>query len=213
MDNNRIEDERKEQVVNAFLEEIFYNVETVNYVKKTDKESQVKGIDTTFTFDGRNYLCDEKAAVNYVNRDFKLNTFCLELSALNKLGKEFMGWFLDPKKENDSYIFVWLDKARSSKLVAPGDIYRAEMALVSRIKLIELLFSRGLTEQRVYEIMKGFREDKNFGTEYGPHKNRYVIQNGIKFTFSPSLKEKPINLLIGREDLKSIADYRRIYIK
>lgn len=207
----REENERKEQIVHSLIEEIFYNTNTINYKKVDDKESQLKGIDTIFTFEGTTYTCDEKAAVDYVNRDFKLNTFCLELSFLDRTGKERWGWFLDPRKENDSYLFIWIDKARTSELKATKDIYRVELALVTRAKLLELLFSRGFSEQTFFDTLKLLRNGG--GIPYGPHENRYIHSHGFKFTISPSLREKPVNMLVSREDLKSISDYQLIYIK
>lgn len=207
----REEDERKEQVVSEFLNEIFYSKDTINYKKVSDRDSQLKGIDATFTFEGSNYICDEKAAVDYVNRDFKLNTFCLELSFLDRIGKERWGWFMDPRKENDSYLFVWIDKARTSELIATRDIYRAEIALVSRARLLELIFSRGFTEPTFFDTIKLLRDGG--GIPYGPHGNRAVYSHGFKFTISPSLREQPVNMLISRDDLKAISDYQFLYIK
>ena len=66
----RTSDERASEVVNNFMQK-FYDNNTTNFKRYFDKLTQVKGIDVSFTFNGVDYKCDEKAAVRWMNR--KLN--------------------------------------------------------------------------------------------------------------------------------------------
>ena len=76
MYNNKIrkEDEKCADIVSKFLEKHFYN-KVENYEKIDDKEQQVKGVDVIFILNGKQYVCDEKAAIRYVNKN--LQTFAI----------------------------------------------------------------------------------------------------------------------------------------
>ena len=112
-----------EKAVHEFLDRHFYN-QVENLVVCKDKVNQLKGIDTMFTLYGFDYKCDEKAALDFTNeqKGRKLNTFCLELSFLNRNDKLMEGWFLNEDMENNSYLFVWVDKSDYDVITSADEI-------------------------------------------------------------------------------------------
>lgn len=183
-------DKKGERTVHEFLLENFYNT-VQNFEDVNDKARQVSGIDSIFTIGDINYACDEKAAVDYVNREFKLNTFCLELSCLTRKDELMDGWFVNENQKNNSYLFIWIDKAKTDKIESKEDILSAEIALVLKSDIYQYLVKHGWTRiklmKKCHQIR--FEDDENFGN----HKN-----NGLKFSYSKNLPEKPINLLLTR---------------
>ena len=182
-----------ESAVHTFLKEHFYN-DVQNLVEIRDKGTQLKGIDTIFEMNGYQYKCDEKAALDFTNeqKGRKLNTFCLELSFLNRNDGLMEGWFVNDKMENNSYLFVWVDKSDYDIIHNANEIREAEIALVLKQDIYDYLYTIGWTIPLLKVKDKRIRDgnDKNFGN---------VNENGCKFAFSPYLSEKPINILLSRD--------------
>lgn len=186
----RRSDETRSDHAHKMLERSFYGPETTDCHGIQDKETQVRGVDTIFTYNGREYNCDEKAAVNYVAKN--LQTFSLELSFIDRTNKKVSGWFLKEDSLTDSYIFMWFDK----------DSY--EMALVEKERINEYLESIGWNKDKLRRKSELIREgkDENFGN---------IKKNGCKFSFSNYdwMPERPINVLVPREKLVKMAVYTK----
>lgn len=97
-------DERGEKIVSEFLDKHFY-IECEDFHRVVDKVQQIKGVDTTFVKNGFQYVCDEKAALKYVNKN--LQTFSMELSFFNAADNISIGWLLDSNKINNSFLPVY----------------------------------------------------------------------------------------------------------
>lgn len=138
----RKSDENGERIVANFLDEKFYEKHTTNFERVNRKEEQIKGIDTIFKYNGETFLCDEKAAIQYRNKD--LQTFSLELSFLNRRNDINNGWLLDTNKINDSFLFCWLNKTKEP-FNSKEDIEELEIALVSRNRILDYLEELGWT--------------------------------------------------------------------
>ena len=125
------QDKNGEKAVHLFLKNIFYPYVT-NYVECNDKDIQFLGIDTSFIYNGFVYQCDEKAALDYTNKQkgCLLNTFCLELSFLNRKDEEMEGWFTKDGNISNSYLFVWVDKSEKNVITSPNEIEEAEIMLI-----------------------------------------------------------------------------------
>ena len=54
----RLQDEKRSNQAHKMFERVFYGPETVDYKDITDKETQVKGVDAIFTYNGQTYHCD-----------------------------------------------------------------------------------------------------------------------------------------------------------
>ena len=190
-------DERASDLVSQFLDKNFYSscsdVERI-YTKK----EQVKGVDIKFTFNGKRYICDEKAAIRYVNQNLK--TFALELSFIDRNGDEHDGWLIDEEKINNSFMFIWLDKADKDTIHSIDDIKELELMIVSRDKIIEYLNGLGWTINKLKKKCIRLRTKSNeiFGS---------IDRDGLKFAYSDRLVEKPINVLLNREIYRKICDF------
>lgn len=200
----RSNDEKGEKLVGLFLDEYFYKNKTTNFSRINDFENQIKGIDTIFDFLGENYMCDEKAAIQYINK--RLNTFSLELSFINKGGKENVGWLLAPDKVNNSFLFCWIDKATNDKLDNYTDILQMEIALIKKSSIINKLISLGWTLDKLQNKCDRIRQNE---TEYLGN----IYEHGLKFHKSFQLVEKPINVLLPRKTLIELADYSEVINK
>ena len=187
------QDKNGEKITQDFLNDVFYNGKSGFLCH--DKERQLKGIDSIFYTDGYKqgfeYKCDEKVALDYVNKEYKLSTFCLELSFLNRKDELMEGWFTNDKMENNCYLFVWVDKAKNDVLTCADDILEAEISLVLKQDIYDYFNSLGWTKEKLREKARRIRsgEDNNFGN---------YKENGCKFSFAQYLPEKPINVLLKR---------------
>lgn len=192
-------DERGEKIVSEFLDKHFY-IECEDFHRVVDKVQQIKGVDTTFVKNGFQYVCDEKAALKYVNKN--LQTFSMELSFFNAADNISIGWLLDSNKINNSFLFCWIDSAINDVLSSSDDIVIMEAALVRKNKIIDYLSNIGWTLDKLFLKCKKIRENP-----YEECGNFY--KNEVKFSKSFQLKEKPINLLIKRSKLLEISDFSK----
>ena len=83
VESKRKYDVKLSNIIYEKLDKEFYQKETTNFKRITDKQTQIQGIDTIFTLNNKTYYCDEKAAIMWRN----LNTYSLELSFINANGK------------------------------------------------------------------------------------------------------------------------------
>ena len=191
----RKEDEKCSDMVSLFLDEHFYSG-CQSFERIFDKKEQIQGIDVVFELNGEKYICDEKAAIRYVNKNLK--TFSLELSFIDRSGSVHDGWLIDKKKINNSFLFVWIDKAKRDILESKGDILELEYALVKKEDIIKHLEDLGWSINKLIKKSKIIREDE---AEYCGD----LYEDGCKFVCSRFLYEKPVNVLIRRETLKKIS--------
>ena len=185
----RYEDVSLSDKVYSFLDNTFYKTETSKFERVIDKDRQVKGLDVIFTYNGKEYKADEKAAVRYRN----LTTYALELSFINRRNEVQEGWLVRDDLENDSYVFVWVDKNKFTEKES------VTLAVVTKDKLNKRLESLGWSKANLRKKMANIRDGKitNMGN---------LLTYGCKFTFSEKYVEKPINILLPREDYMEIAD-------
>jgi len=192
------QDIQGESAVHDFLKKHFYT-DVKNLIEVNEKNTQLKGIDTIFEYNGFEYKCDEKAALDFTNeqKGRKLNTFCLELSFLSRRDYRMDGWFVNERLENNSYLFVWVDKSDENVIHNASEIREAEIALVLKQDIYDYLYTIGWTIPLLKVKDERIRSgtDKNFGN---------INENGCKFAFSPYLSEKPINILLSRDTYRKM---------
>lgn len=193
----RKEDEKCANIVADLLDKHLY-CQVTNFERCYDVQRQVSGIDTLFTYNDKTYLCDEKAAIRYVNKN--LQTFSLELSFINRRNEVQDGWLIDDKKVNNAFLFVWIDKSDKDIISSVDDVKEIEVALVDKSKILSFLERLGWTEEKMLDKAQKMRENES---EYGGN----VYKHGCKFVCSRFLVEQPVNVLISREDLKKISDW------
>jgi hypothetical protein len=194
----RKEDEKCSNIVSNFLDEHFYFKKCKLFERIDDKKRQIQGIDVIFSLNGVKYVCDEKAAIRYVNKNLK--TFSLELSFKDKSGNLHDGWLIDESKINDSFLFIWIDKSKHDILSSKDDIKELEIALVRKKEIIEHLESIGWGISQLIKKSELIRENEN---EYCGN----LYEDGCKFVCSRFLYEKPVNVLLKRDTLKKISIY------
>lgn len=200
----RINDEKKSDIVSKFIEENFYKLKTKNFSRITNKEQQIQGIDVIFDFNDENYVCDEKSAVSYINKP--LFTFAFELSFLDRSGNLHLGWLLNDKNVNNSYLICWINKAKTDNLTEVSDIQEVEIALIKKEKIIQYLVEIGWNKDKL--IKKSKRILINNSEPLG---NLNI--NKCRFHYSQQLVEKPVNVLINRNVIISISEYSEIIKK
>lgn len=195
----RENDEKQSIIVSNYLDKKFFskmkNVERVN-----DRPRQVQGIDIIFTRGEETYICDEKAAIQYINKP--LNTFSFELSFLNRAGNLQNGWLIDEHKVNDSYMIIWIDEAKVNKdgyLESEADIKKLQISLIKRNKIIDYLLSLGWTFDKLLKKSELLRT--NDDEDKGSFKD-----NGIRFYISNQLVEKPVNVLLTRKKIEDLSE-------
>lgn len=183
----RKSDETRSDQAHKMFERVFYGPETTDYKDIKDKETQVKGVDSIFTYNGRTYHCDEKAAVNWVGKHLK--SFSMELTFIDRADKLADGWFVKESSKTDSYLFMWLD-----------DVY--EIALVMKQDIENYLERLGWNTDKLCKKAEKIRygNDRKFGDLY---------ENKCKFSFSYKIPEEPVNVLVPRKELVRMAVYTK----
>lgn len=136
----------------------------------------------------------------YVNKS--LNTFAMELSFIDRSNMLHEGWLLDTSKVNNSFLFVWIDRATQNILESKEDIIELEYCLVKKEAILDYLSELGWSQEKLLQKSTFIRENKfeNLGN---------ITKNGCKFSYSPKLFEKPVNILISRDKLREISVLNR----
>ena len=159
------------------------------FYRKDDLESQYSGIDLLLVDkkSGKEHYIDEKAQLHYLNKS--LATFTFELSYL-KEGVWKKGWFYDEKKLTQTYFLF-----TSIQMDGQYNFKDCRFISINRKFLQKFLEENDLTEKRIFEYEKMFREDTK---RYNGEQSIFEIDCGFA-TFHCSffnLSEKPINLKI-----------------
>lgn len=195
--NLRKGDEKGEKEIGKFLDLYFYPNYTINFQRIDNKELQVRGVDTLFSFNDKDVICDEKVALNYANKP--LNTFAFELLFINRGGKTNIGWFLNKKKLTTHYLCGWIIKSDADKNISCEDVRQLEVGLISRKKLKSYFESIGWSEEKL--SVKADKLNNNL-QEYGGD----MKVNGYRFHKSPQFVEAPVNLIVSKDILKTVSD-------
>ncbi len=194
----RSKDESGEKEVAKFLDEKFYKA--TDFERIFTKDLQIKGVDTMFSIGSEKIYCDEKVALNYINR--YLNTYSFELMFINRAHKEQVGWFNDSSKITTHYLLCYITKCKVDRYPRKEDIEEMEVILISRKALYKYLVDKGLDyntiTSKVENINKGI--DIDMGN----------IKDGYKFSKSPKFVESPVNILIPKDILIDLSTVHRI---
>lgn len=229
MKSNFDNDLTLEKELAKFLDKNFYpwlrnnDSPVIDYNRVYDKESQKKGIDITLDlFNNKTGIIetcniDEKSTSHYLNKG--IPTFAFELSYIDNNKKNKTGWLLDNNKETDFYALIWpnikeekyaeLTKEFGDKqqkwqgYIKSDDFFSMELWMINRLKLLNYLNENyNLSKEKLKKINDNIRENRDvnprFNNDKSPNK-RY------KFTYTRHLNEKPINLVIWKNTIRSIA--------
>lgn len=166
-----------------------------------DVELQKNGLDVILKKDEKEYHVDEKAAITAWDRDLK--TFAIELYTENNKGNQ--GWFVNTNSITTHYAFTYL-RAYDETL---RDIYEAEILLVEKKKLKEYLKEKqvDLNPSTIKQKLEFFGDKKEGQITYTNPKGMKIVQS-----IDPHFKrENPINVLVEKEELIKMADFRMTY--
>lgn len=218
MQNNKKEDMDIEKVVCGIVKHYVWDNNEMfeKYIPTMDEESQFKGSDYILSdYEGKykNLVVDEKAAYTYVNK--YLNTFAMETSSINAIGKIEDGWFLKEGLITDAYAFVWPIEADVPKLpnkhfwdytkISIDTIKEFEVILVLKKAIFDYLASIGLTVDEIRKITNKIRE-RGYVT-----RDEYNMKNGVCFRYGTHRNDReiPVNMLLSKPLLKDLSIYRK----
>ena len=175
-------------------------------------------------------------------KQYGLPTFAFELSFIRKSGDWTLGWLLDQEKTTECYLVTWpwaikenciaYDFGRKDKegnndpyyYYTCEDITKLEFALISRQKLLNYLSEKGFSSERLLKDEQEIRRSKDkrgciknlktsieeeLGFNFSDTKKP---KTGFYYTYTDSLKEKPVNLVIYKETLREIAEKMSVII-
>jgi hypothetical protein len=178
-------DLNKEQKLGIYLDTVYKKID-LKVTRVNDLNLQHKGVDLIYTHNANDIYIDEKAQLDYVNKN--LPTFTFELSYLkDKTLKE--GWLFDDNKQTHFYFLVTGIKAKNPK---QHDYYDCIITSVDRSKLLRFLDGINLDEQQLSNYQKEIRARKHKENRI-EIKELDIKKEGCLF-FSPHLAEHPINL-------------------
>ena len=196
---NRREDVKRELEVEKFLDKYVYLDDIFTKKERVDdKDEQIKGTDIILSmplYKLENITVDEKAAIT--RWDSELKTFILELSFLNIHGDPMDGWFVDHKKTNTHYGFVWLRATK--KDFTCDDIYQLDYALVNKNKIKEWLASYGCSVELLKRNADVIRERGYIKKDFS---------RPFHLSYSPQFGEQPINIVVPKEVYFELSDYK-----
>ena len=192
----------------AFLDSYFYEPllaegKFTSFKRIHDRDLQLKGVDVELSTADLTVSIDEKAQLYYINKD--LPTFAFELQFLNN-GQPCTGWFLNETLLTNYYLLIW-PKARVARAgsVRKDDFIELDALMVSRKKLHDFLAWNGLS-RKVLEAEADLL--RSHALEYDPEerKIRTALGGAYYYVSDPQrYAEAPINLVIGKRHLLSIA--------
>ena len=195
--SNFISDLEKEQSFTRFLDSLYTkNLSCYTFQRVTDRHQQLLGIDVIFKHHktGKTYFIDEKAQLDYPNKE--LPTFAFELSYLkDKVEKK--GWLFDNGKKTHFYALA------TAIFYENGQFSSCKITLVNRQKLIAKLAEIGFNLENAKR-----QRDREHGpidlTCFSSRKQGYLF-------FSKNNKaEQPLNLVLKLNWLIDIGVAKRL---
>ena len=160
---------------------------------------QLKGVDVEAKASSRVARIDEKAQLYYINKN--LPTFAFELQFL-KNDRVLTGWFLNEDLITDYYLLIW-PKAKTDIIreIKADDFTELDALMVSRKKLHMYLDRYGLHRKQLIDKAEELRRSGRIGKiPTGEKGIYYYVSDPRKYA------EAPINLVIGKNHLRTIAD-------
>lgn len=212
----RSQDMRAEQKLGEFMDSYFYSKlqskdgSPLSFSRKSDKDSQLKGIDICIEIGGKSMLIDEKASVYYSN--VMIPTFAFEIDSMQKGHTEPVeGWFVNDDLQTEYYMLIWPnvkcvqngDKwvRKDIKFLKKDDFTIVEAMLIDKTEMRNMLEQNGFDKERLLEYARRLRK---IHSNEQSKKEEQLFEN-VKIIFSGQLAEKPINLVIRKEMLQKMA--------
>jgi hypothetical protein len=211
--SRRNDDMSAEAQLACFLDTYLYNrfpqSDSFSRIERMhNKTDQLAGVDVRFTGkDGTVYDVDEKAQLYYLNKN--LPTFAFEIQFLRE-GRPTIGWLCNNSLKTDLYLLIWPFATQDT----PRDIRwhqfaKADCLLIQKKRLLAMLEREGLTIERMQREAAQLRANGHTGK---------VTIDGVRgiyyFASDPQrYREAPINIVVAKDRLRSIAQRRYIVTK
>lgn len=208
----RTKDEKQEKIIGDFLDSNFYPQFTTTITRNYQKATQVLGLDVTITStNNNNYTIDEKAAVQWANRNLK--TFALEIDSLNKNGDLYDGWFISGANNknclNKYWLFVWVDSATTADFTCTEQIQQLTVSLIKKRDVYEWFLKNNINSTKLKDEAKTLRQRNAWNNNYF-----YTHINNLKLMIQREHKEHSINILVPRQTLvDELATYSAVVTK
>ncbi len=190
-------DSRRERIVGDFLDTELYEKFFTSSRRMRDRDMQLSGIDVIAVspnLSGKLKI-DEKAATSWSHRE--IHTFAFELSFI--LGdREIGGWFLDKDKRGETthWLCTW-PRSENKGISSVSDILWAEALLIEVRKLRNWVRRMaGKADFTIEEAITNLRSDSTISE---------VMWGNLRVIISRGLPEQPVNLLITKDVLRSLA--------
>lgn len=193
--SDRLRDAQAEIVVSKLMDTV-YRENGYAPCWIVDRESQIAGLDVSLVKNGIWYLVDEKAAITRL--DGNLSTFAFELYTSNNVDN--IGWFVNKKCKNNYYSLIYLTSFTNNI----QKIDKIECILLNKDKIFKAVISelnkRNIHFNNILDVM-----DK---IKLAPNGKKYLRLNKyMKIVYSLNvIPEKPINVVVDKQYLLSIAD-------
>lgn len=187
MKTNRKFDSSQEKIVNYFAHEYFFKKLDENSSMVEDVDMQVHGSDEVFN--GKNVDLKAQSSKRYLNAP--ADTFILEVSFLDRRGKEHIGWFLNNESITDYYAFIWIPKVKVNDdgvITSPTDIEEMEILMVDKHDIRNFIQSK-VSDNELLNIADDMRyyEDRRADLPEQVY--------GLHISHTPTLFEKPVVLV------------------
>lgn len=206
-------DMRNEDIMAEFMRRYYYarlldeDGTVVAYRRITEKEEQKAGVDVEYVQNGKKYIVDEKAQMDYIYKDAPLPTFALEISGVK--GAE--GWFVKSGLKTQYYLFIW--PHAQNRPLSVDNIQYAMYAFVEKKVLQAAVEKRygAIEELKAYahRLMAGeIGYEKNNRVYYkeGPFdQDGYLVYTKRPASGQAGKEEEPVNLVVSRRWLQVLA--------
>lgn len=208
--STRAKDSELEKVMQKHYNMV-YRINGIGYQRCNDKELQLNGQDLTINTKSGIQVVDEKCATSYWNRN--LDTFAMELSfemcdrqSGASIGKRCNGWFIKPSIISTMYSLGYV-RADSEEDLSKGVLSSFECIIIKK-KAIEDYLKRTFSVENIYEIEERFLDMIADGkaTQNTRGGYQWTFNRDVKVVRSDNLAEKPINIIISKMVLNSLAD-------
>lgn len=203
-------DMKIESNIAQFLDKNFWSQFPYGYKRQTEKEFQFAGIDITVASKSDLSIhFDEKAKIyGCLNSILQCPSF--EISFLNRAYEIQDGWFCQNlSTDYYAYIAVYADTENINDLSAENIISACDMLWVKKKDVVDYV-QQHIDLSALQEDAKELRVEGDEQNLY-KHRRRY---KGADFwlTYSRSLYEKPVNLVIPRNRLEKLKNTKHFKI-
>lgn len=214
-----------EQMAAEFLDKNFYPIfkDKAVVTRYTDLYHQVGGIDVSINKTNFDEKCKYQGLINKV-----LATPSFECSMNNKANQIQYGWFLNTDLSTDYYAIISLSctvdddrlLSSSSQISAADVLWVKKQDVIDFITSFDGYYGKITIDQLKKDIQQlRFDGDNNVTDIFGKHtvdsKGRARFKYPHKkywLTYSTKKKEKPINLVMLRDDLEKLPHTRHFIV-